>query len=362
MPTQNYDGRHGSDARQTTKDQITKRNAVESRLLLLPAEVRIKIYKYVLHNPAVVIRPCTGCTTSKGKERAYHVLPLHASACHAGCTINQEADNYLPRHDWLVLRLNCFLGPDLFGYLSPHHHERYRVSLLETCRQIYAEAALLPFENTFIVMEADDERFDPRVMFRWARDLQAQQAASIKNIIWLTPNAECITIRLVPHLEKFGVLDNLTIFLRTQHLTDACYGLFFHPYRLLLFRSGCSTSLDECVPIALTQANLSETIWRCLNAMRFRVSLMEAMITGMSFCPANAEFDFCCAATSWMQAYVEGKVSGTGTVLSFRDALCEVLRVATFDKRCIDQLFDDLLYMAQVSIEETLFAATVGRY
>ena len=128
-------------------------NITQSRLLSPPPEIRNRVYKLVLGGNTIYI------TVPETRE---HRLAAERKLCVCICKANPDDAEVAS-----VIR-HCSEATDVGTYGGRHagcsYHgvvsrdvERYSVALLQTCRQVHFEAALLPFqENTFSMSLKED--------------------------------------------------------------------------------------------------------------------------------------------------------------------------------------------------------------
>lgn len=130
------------------QDRVTtQRNTSDSALLALPPELRNRIYRYVLGDRTVHIF----LDTSAKWSIAHSVCRLRERDSHAAVTIRRDSTegyhfSYCDHH----LEHGCELQDRHRSSSKRFTSARLYIGLLQTCRQIYHEAALLPFSlNTF---------------------------------------------------------------------------------------------------------------------------------------------------------------------------------------------------------------------
>ncbi|KAF7190311.1 hypothetical protein HII31_08642 [Pseudocercospora fuligena] len=112
----------------------TARNATDSRLLALPAELRNRIYGFVLSGQVLHI------------NNAGHLSVV----CVANMDTTAAAEDYEASKITENLELCCNLHKRCF-----RADQQYSTALLQVCREINTEAALLPFSgNTFVMTMA----------------------------------------------------------------------------------------------------------------------------------------------------------------------------------------------------------------
>ncbi|KXT17434.1 hypothetical protein AC579_5728 [Pseudocercospora musae] len=117
-----------------TTRAITARNATDSRLLALPAELRNRIYGYVLSGQVLHI------------NSAGHLSVV----CISGMDTTAAAKDYEASKITRDLKLCCTLHQRCL-----EADQQYSTALVQVCREINTEAALLPFSgNTFAMRMA----------------------------------------------------------------------------------------------------------------------------------------------------------------------------------------------------------------
>ncbi|KAF2635356.1 hypothetical protein P280DRAFT_196983 [Massarina eburnea CBS 473.64] len=151
---------------------ISLRNQQKSALLSLPAEVRIMIYKYVLGGS-----------------------PLHAQSPFRHLPLRTRLRAYRPRFTW---NRDLRLSEREKEYKATPHKTAGALNLLQVCRQIHAEARLIPFALNTIV-------FHPCPTRIWLDGRDPEQLKAITSI-------------QIEHLYKLGTRSMLETGLDFQEL------------------------------------------------------------------------------------------------------------------------------------------------
>lgn len=155
-------------------------NSQNSPLLSLPAEIRNRIYSLVLGGNSIHI---VFLSVSYRPDRIQHTL-CRAEMSDADFVRAYKADGDMEdpkdcevRHDRCVPKGEWWMPSDM---------PKLSLALLRTCRQIYKEAALLPYaENEFIF----GPRFEPlHNCSDFVASLLATQRRAIKTLTFLNTN------------------------------------------------------------------------------------------------------------------------------------------------------------------------------
>lgn len=128
----------------------THENATQSSLLLLPPEIRNRIYDYVLGGNKLHLRLATRDEEPEigMKPMAFLCLSDENDVSVARAMRSCEKQAVIPNTDFRERHSRCYSeGCEL---LSRHP---YSVGLLRTCSQIHAEAYLLPFHSNIFVID-----------------------------------------------------------------------------------------------------------------------------------------------------------------------------------------------------------------
>lgn len=129
-------------------------NATHSLLLLLPPEIRNRIYNYVLGGNKLHLR-MVGYHSASGTEvklKALLCLSDEDDASVASAIRSCHKQTAIPNTDFRERHPQCYSKEDeeVDGEVMSHY--QYSAALLRTCSQIHAEAYLLPFHtNVFVI-------------------------------------------------------------------------------------------------------------------------------------------------------------------------------------------------------------------
>lgn len=161
----------------TTDMSSTAANAATSEFLMLPTELRCRIYEYVFGNNFIHI--CNGLDDSDLASR----YKLTVCDC-------PEAPDFLPPRLGLIVPIEC--SPGYPHCLETHvqncvrtatHHD-LSLGLLSVCRKVYHEAVLEPFKQaTFIQLT----RYDSKALAAFIDRLvpaQAEAITRLRQFVW----------------------------------------------------------------------------------------------------------------------------------------------------------------------------------
>lgn len=147
-----------------------KRNATESPLLLLPAEVRNQIYSLTLGGHTIHV-----FDRSRGRASVYAICVEHEHHREMAESVGREEGSrpnvyatYSLRH--LGCKRNTF----------PTFHTAVQLHLLRVCRQMHQEAALIPYAENKLTFNCTNS------LRNFLRKVTLAQAQSIKSVtlVW----------------------------------------------------------------------------------------------------------------------------------------------------------------------------------
>ena len=186
----------------TDVSSSTDLNAQQSPLLRLPAEIRNRIYELVLGGKRIHVRPRedgrpTVCKINLADKDMGDLVDAHQS----DVANNRKA----PTKGWIARHEACV---DHRGQDLPV--EPFCLSLLQACKQIHHEAALLPYQlNTFVF---------PRVyiLYSFVKALHDSQKHAITALALYTAEIPVYKITGWGSLEKLASLTTLTLIVETH--------------------------------------------------------------------------------------------------------------------------------------------------
>lgn len=152
------------DSKMLTSIYSYEQNAAKSPLLRLPPELRNRMYRLVLGDRTLHISPSAESGLYKGSV-CIADLDDHEDAQHIKAKHSEEHDSYWVRHKACGSRQKLVRTADM----------QLATNILQVCREIHAEAALIPFQdNTFSFSEMGAvEPFLREIVPAQARAIQA---------------------------------------------------------------------------------------------------------------------------------------------------------------------------------------------
>lgn len=208
----------------TNTYRSTNLNALQSPLLSLPPELRTTIWELVLGEE--ILHVCSdprkvpnsmrrsgdsyhiGVYVCTAKINDHHAL---ATLRHGPETMDSGVKTYEDRH------MACMPPP---RYGCPHEKSvrHYSVALLQTCRQVHSEAALLPFDVNNFSFSGHDKL---KTAHDFSARLMTSQQESIRS---MTLGPTLWTSRPAPigkPLQNLPALQSVTIFQEASHTHGA---------------------------------------------------------------------------------------------------------------------------------------------